>query len=508
MNTTKKLMTLLLALMGLSQVVAQDYEYVPFVREGVKWVCSTKNWYSMDCGKEITFELLGDSVINGNSYKAMHKYSGGAINPENDTILAYLREVEKIVYAIVPEGKTYDGFPIGMGRDSVMISKRDNGEEFVLYGFNDPVAFIQNSFNHTLETTQITIAGKKVNRYIFYPGWGLDNLCLIEGVGCDGLFGGNPMGSNGGPQLNRVIENGDVIYVAEMNHYKPESDNELPIPRQGVQWVNERVTVEEGDTTCYYYKYEFKGYDSQGYGRCYSYTGETLNTSTAINAAQYQCWDYSVNTSNGMIRNNYPFSKVKSENRDMVYYDSSLGSNYLEMYHFDLYSYSDISSEFPPKYYMGRQKENFLNRQNFVRVEPLIIQDVLCDRFAYIGENGDTLAYVVEGIGFDSRDMGDLLTPFTRRPDPTADHQEWCGLSHVIKDGQIIYKGMCYRPYVPGDVNGDGEITIADAGSVIDVVVMGGNAGHTRTPAADVNNDGEVNIADVNAIIDLILSNR
>jgi hypothetical protein len=41
--------------------------------------------------------------------------------------------------------------------------------------------------------------------------------------------------------------------------------------------------------------------------------------------------------------------------------------------------------------------------------------------------------------------MGDLLTPFTRKPDPNADYQEWCGLSHVVKDGKIIYKGMRYR---------------------------------------------------------------
>jgi hypothetical protein len=69
----------------------------------------------------------------------------------------------------------------------------------------------------------------------------------------------------------------------------------------------------------------------------------------------------------------------------------------------------------------------------------------MCHRWAYVDEQGEPLAYVVEGIGFDSRDMGDLLTPFTRRPDPDADYQEWCGLSHVVKDGQIIYKGMRYR---------------------------------------------------------------
>jgi len=61
---------------------------------------------------------------------------------------------------------------------------------------------------------------------------------------------------------------------------------------------------------------------------------------------------------------------------------------------------------------------------------------------------------------------------------------------------------------IPGDVNGDGEITVADANGVIDIVVMGGNAGHTRTPAADVNNDGEITIADVNSIICIIKGNQ
>ena len=58
---------------------------------------------------------------------------------------------------------------------------------------------------------------------------------------------------------------------------------------------------------------------------------------------------------------------------------------------------------------------------------------------------------------------------------------------------------------VPGDVNGDGEVTVADANNVVDIVVMGGNSGHSRAPQADVNGDNEVNIADVNAIVDIIL---
>ena len=70
---------------------------------------------------------------------------------------------------------------------------------------------------------------------------------------------------------------------------------------------------------------------------------------------------------------------------------------------------------------------------------------------------------------------------------------------------------------IPGDVNGDGEVTIADANSVIVIIVNGGGSGHGHAPgdsgidwpnSADVNGDGEVNIADVNTIVDLILMNK
>ena len=208
--------------------------------------------------------------------------------------------------------------------------------------------------------------------------------------------------------------------------------------------MNERVTVENGDTTLYYYKYEFRGCDSQGFALCYDYSGETLDGSAAQLVAQYQSWDYGLDTSNGMIRRNIPFEKVKREGRDMIDYDCGLGYGYWKMYHFDNYS-TVIDNDYTPSWYIGRQKDNFLTTENLIEVDPLIIEGIICRRFAYIGEQGDTLAYIVQGIGFDSRDMGDLLTPFTRKPDPNADYQEWCGLSHVIKDGKIIYKGMRYR---------------------------------------------------------------
>ena len=55
-----------------------------------------------------------------------------------------------------------------------------------------------------------------------------------------------------------------------------------------------------------------------------------------------------------------------------------------------------------------------------------------------------------------------------------------------------------------GDVNGDGEVSIADVTSVIDIL-LGGFANYDKRKRADVNHDNELTIADVTSIIDYIL---
>ncbi len=57
---------------------------------------------------------------------------------------------------------------------------------------------------------------------------------------------------------------------------------------------------------------------------------------------------------------------------------------------------------------------------------------------------------------------------------------------------------------IPGDVNGDGEVNIADINVVIDFIM--GNRRDDMLPGVDVNGDGEVNVADVNVIITIILA--
>ena len=67
-----------------------------------------------------------------------------------------------------------------------------------------------------------------------------------------------------------------------------------------------------------------------------------------------------------------------------------------------------------------------------------------------------------------------------------------------------------YLPYldvqsVPGDVNGDGEVNIADVTTLIDYL-LGGELDSFDEVAADVDGDTQINIADVTALIDMLLT--
>ena len=58
--------------------------------------------------------------------------------------------------------------------------------------------------------------------------------------------------------------------------------------------------------------------------------------------------------------------------------------------------------------------------------------------------------------------------------------------------------------FKPGDVDGDGEVTISDINVVIGII-LGGNVERDIRRRADVNGDGEINVSDINMIIAIIL---
>ena len=76
---------------------------------------------------------------------------------------------------------------------------------------------------------------------------------------------------------------------------------------------------------------------------------------------------------------------------------------------------------------------------------------------------------------------------------PTGDY---FAVDNVVVTGLMTVK--------PGDVDGDGHITIGDATAIIDLILSGA-ATVQDYPAADVDGDGEISIADVTALMDIIM---
>ena len=99
----KKFSIIVLAMMGFAGGYAQETEtdYVPMVREGVKWVYYFINGQSRaTC--HITYELSGEVEMNGKTYAKCWRTFGenGGIFETEPTVVAYLREEDKKVYAI------------------------------------------------------------------------------------------------------------------------------------------------------------------------------------------------------------------------------------------------------------------------------------------------------------------------------------------------------------------------------------------------------------------------
>ena len=65
----------------------------------------------------------------------------------------------------------------------------------------------------------------------------------------------------------------------------------------------------------------------------------------------------------------------------------------------------------------------------------------------------------------------------------------------------LVLSALGANAAIQGDVNGDGEVNIADVNAVLDAIL----SNHV-TSSCDVNGDDEVNVADVNALIDYILT--
>jgi len=455
----KILLLLLLTLQGMPQLMAaQEYEYVPFVREGVKWVYEytfrDSSFEPTEVGSTwLTLEIKGDTVINGKTYKAMHKYHGDAINVENDTIPVYLREENKVVYGIVPDGKTYRDCPIGIAQNVTLHNQIINGEEFVLYDFLDPITFwAENAPISEEEKDEIGLADTiqigshwakryKIERYI--------DSYVVEGIGHDRwgcnfiLFPYKPYYVGSGHDyfhFSHVIEDGEIIYKS-VNYRDPQTNDDyeyVPFVREGVKWVyrynnpfgRDVLDMDEG---IQYYSFEMKG--DVLIGDKY-YKPVILTHYLDNNTKEVEDFiPVYLREENKVVYAIIPDGIVHPQ--CPVGYDWYVGAPgslpiYTSNEEFVLYDFNNMRT-FYNNLHSG---QIYYNGWAMMNIGSHKSKDYHYDTWY----GGDEM--IIESIGY----AGIAGTPLFYFGLSTTDSQVEYGLSHVIENDQIVYKGQWYNP--------------------------------------------------------------
>jgi len=138
------------------------------------------------------------------------------------------------------------------------------------------------------------------------------------------------------------------------------------------------------------------------------------------------------------------------------------------------------------------------------------------DFFSWVGSEGgdwvltwngedelpDWLDIELEDVEGDDQSGWEVYASVTAQPLPDDVPYREAVIRFEIPGDYIEYKFMQGEPvpYLPEDVNHDGEITVADVNMVISNILAG-----TDNMVCDANQDGEVTVADVNRIIAKIL---
>ena len=228
----------------------QQEDYLPFVREGVKWIYYYDNPFGMDVLDMDTgiqyysFEMKGDVLIGDKYYKpvVLTHYLDANTKELEDFVPVYLREENKVVYAIQPDGIGHPQCPVGIDRFVGYSDKQFSlpTEEFILYDFNDPISFYDSVFyeqNHAifdqeikcveyLNTDTIIVGKHQCKRHHFKSIYDEPHAFIegsqgkiIEGIGYDG-YAGMPLfyfqyfitGFQVEYYLSHVIEDDQIIY--------------------------------------------------------------------------------------------------------------------------------------------------------------------------------------------------------------------------------------------------------------------------------------------------------
>ncbi len=134
--------------------------------------------------------------------------------------------------------------------------------------------------------------------------------------------------------------------------------------------------------------------------------------------------------------------------------------------------------------------------------ETVLNTDSLVNRYRSAIENLEECGAAAREEGRWSEDLDLAYKPLNLSEE--MDYvEDWLRRRMAYLDENVFIE-MTEPEYRIGDVNGDGEVNVADVNTIIDII-LGGSADEGTMKRADVNQDGEINIADINRELDLIM---
>ena len=251
----KRIFALLIIVFGCLYCNAQDY--VPLVREGVKWKCGLavhSYWFwSYNYIEPYTIYFEGDTIIENHSYKnCMLVFDGYPDEVSDSTLCGFAREDianKKVYFRNNLQYNAHYHIVYDFLHESYI-----TGDEVILYDFDDVTqcGALFEEQNLIVETEDVDIAGKLHRQYNIKYSDGSHFLSMIEGIGCIGnhnspylenigdllrfyVSGYTTGGTDCMPMFFRLEDaEGNIIYDAP-------NDEHVRLVREGVKWKYTRV---------------------------------------------------------------------------------------------------------------------------------------------------------------------------------------------------------------------------------------------------------------------------
>ena len=457
-------------------------DYVPLVREGVKWVEYYNN--SIENIESLTsYQFDGQKEIGGNIYSMLYAAN---INDatQNNRLVAYVREQDKQIYIIPVDSEVY----------GCIISNEDINE-YKIYDFNDITSpyTLEEIFLTPVSSEQMQLGDNLVNLYSIG-----NTKRIAEGVGClDNVFYDPwPMAMPDGSHTSLAWfeDNGEILFKGEDYEAAVDYLSEyVPLVREGVVW-------------------EYVG--CRQYSHQHSLYALEFNGTTTIDGKVYHKIYRTDYDKQGNAQEPYFVAYVREENKIVsVYIDTyEQDEDFYYTYWWDipktLYDFSKPMF-LPDEAYIIFGNDGPIDyNTNYYPSSSIEVEVGETTRKGYFIDHGndDESFKTIEGIGVDC-DFGDLLIPY--RTFYTG-FNPMASLAAVYENGELVYKGRAYEKAqrlknpVVGDADDDGVVTSADITALYNYLL---DSDYQYYETSDVDGDGEVTSADVTAVYNILLGN-